>query len=123
MNLDYFRALEQIFTLEFIMKWLKCLLLAVTLTVSASSYAATPTSEPDGYDVLIDAVFLRPLGLVGTVAGAAAFVGLSPLVALANIPAPHDAFDRLANTLVIKPAKYTFKRPVGDYDYNEGASE
>jgi len=103
------------------MNLVKSFAFVLLLAVSSASYAEeAAVSEPDGYDVMMDAVFLRPLGFVGTVVGSALFVGLSPLVAVASIPAPHDAFERLADTIVVKPAKYTFKRPVGDYDYNEG---
>ncbi|MEO1879121.1 MAG: hypothetical protein ABGX40_03995 [Methylococcales bacterium] len=102
------------------MKWVCFLAMVLALAISTNSYAGTPASEADGYDVMMDVVFLRPLGFVGTVIGSAVFVGLSPLVAVASIPAPHDAFKRLADTLVVKPAKYTFVRQVGDYDYNEG---
>ena len=103
------------------MKLVKSFAFVLLLAISSSSFAeGTTTSEPDGYDVMMDAVFLRPLGFVGTMVGSALFVGLSPLVAVASIPAPHDAFEKLADTIVVKPAKYTFVRPVGDYDYNEG---
>ena len=103
------------------MKLVKSFVFVLLLAISSSSFAeGTAVSEVDGYDVMIDAVFLRPLGFVGTVVGSALFVGLSPLVAIASIPAPHDAFEKLADTIVVKPAKYTFVRPVGDYDYNEG---
>lgn len=102
------------------MKWVKYFFLVLALAISSNSYADTPPSEADGYDVFFDALFLRPMGLVGTVVGSGLFIGLSPLVAIASIPEPHDAFEKLASTLVVKPAKYTFVRPVGDYDYNEG---
>ena len=103
------------------MNLVKAFAFVLLLAISSASYAeGTAASESDGYDVMMDAVFLRPLGFVGTVVGSGLFVGLSPLVAVASIPAPHDAFEKLADTLVVKPAKYTFVRPVGDYDYNEG---
>ena len=102
------------------MKSVKSLVLVIALTFSTSCFAATPASQADGYDVIIDAVLLRPFGFATMVVGSALFVGLSPLVAIASIPAPHDAFVRLADTIVVKPAKYTFVRPVGDYNYNEG---
>ena len=108
------------FILELNMKWVKSLSLVLALAFSSASFAATPVNEPDGHDVMMDAVFLRPLGFVGIVVGSAVFIGLSPLVAIASIPAPHDAFERLADTIIVKPAKFTFERPVGDYDYNEG---
>ncbi|WP_305907270.1 hypothetical protein Q9L42_016825 [Methylomarinum sp. Ch1-1] len=101
------------------MKFLKVIFLAGAMLSSSASFAEQDR-EADGYDVMLDAVIVRPLSFVGLVTGSALFVGLSPLTAIASIPAPHDAFELLADTIVVKPAKYTFVRPVGDYDYNEG---
>jgi len=100
------------------MKFLKLFVCATTLLISNTCFA-TGNGKADGYDVVIDMV-LRPVSFVGTVTGAVVYVGLSPLTAIATIPAPHDAFVLLADTIVVKPAKYTFVRPVGDYTYNEG---
>lgn len=100
------------------MKCLKLFVFATTLLVSSTCFA-TGNGKADGYDVVIDMV-LRPLSFSGMMTGAVLYVGLSPLTAIATIPAPHDAFVLLADTIVVKPAKYTFVRPVGDYTYNEG---
>ncbi len=64
--------------------------------------------------VVIDIAIIRPASLLVTVAGAALFVGLSPLTALASIPEPHDAFAKTYEVLIGIPARYTFVRPVGD---------
>lgn len=100
------------------MKSLKLFFFVAIILISSSSFA-DENRTADGYDVLIDTV-LRPVSFVGMLAGSALYVGLSPLTAIATIPAPHDAFKLLGDTLVVKPAKYTFVRPVGDYTYNEG---
>jgi len=100
------------------MKFLKLFVCASTLLISSTCFA-TGNGKADGYDVVIDMV-LRPLSFVGTVTGTVLYVGLSPLTAIVAIPAPHDAFVLLADTIIVKPAKYTFVRPVGDYTYNEG---
>jgi preprotein translocase subunit SecG len=57
--------------------------------------------------MIADCLVLRPLGLVGTVLGTAFFIVSIPFSALGgNVGA---AF----RTMVIKPAKFTFGRPLG----------
>jgi len=102
-----------------LMKFFKLLFLVTTILISSNSFAAEPR-KADGYDVLADTLIVRPLSFVGMIVGSALYAGLSPLTAIATIPAPHNAFKLLADVLIIKPAKYTFNRPVGDYNYNEG---
>lgn len=100
------------------MKKVSSLVLLLSMTAATPGFAQYQQAvESDGYDVMMD-IFLRPLGIVGTLVGSALFVGLSPVTALAAIPYPHDAFEKLGNTIVCKPFKYTFERPVGDYQYN-----
>ena len=90
------------------------------VSFSSSSFAKQPEIKADGYDVLLD-VFLRPLGALEIIAGTAAFVVLSPLTAIASIPSlEKSAFVELADVLIVKPVKFTFARPVGDYNYKEG---
>jgi hypothetical protein len=99
---------------------IKSLLLAFAVSFASPGFAKQQTIKADGYDYLID-VFLRPLGFVEIIAGTATFVVLSPLAAIASIPAPKDhAFVELADTLIVKPVKFTFVRPVGEYNYKEG---
>jgi hypothetical protein len=100
------------------MKKIRSLVLLVSVAIATPSLAQTQQQvESDGYDVMMD-IFLRPVGIVGTIVGAGLFVGLSPITALAAIPSPHDAFEKLGNTIVCKPFKWTFYRPVGDYEYD-----
>ncbi|MGR8941618.1 MAG: hypothetical protein ACU83V_03030 [Gammaproteobacteria bacterium] len=100
------------------MKKIRSLVLLLTVAVATPSIAQTQQPvESDGYDVMMD-IFLRPVGIVGTLVGAGLFVGLSPVTALAAIPSPHDAFEKLGNTIVCKPYRWTFERPVGDYEYD-----
>jgi hypothetical protein len=65
-------------------------------------------------DALVDLLVYRPIGLVGTALGGAGFLAVSPIVALASIPPPHDAFGKTSELLVMTPAAFTFKRPFGD---------
>ena len=69
-------------------------------------------SEPDGADVFIDMPF-RVIGMAGTIAGTAFFIGTSPLTALATAFPPHNAIQKSAETFVVEPARWTFQRPVG----------
>jgi hypothetical protein len=102
------------------MKIIKSLLLVFAVSFASPGFAKQQTIKADGYDYLIDVV-LRPLGFVEIIAGTATFVLLSPLTAIASIPAPQEhAFVELADTLIVKPYKFTFERPVGDYNYKQG---
>ena len=73
--------------------------------------------ETDPGFVLLDVLLYRPVGFAVTIIGTGAFIGLSPLTALASIPAPHDAFAKTAKILILAPAAYTFIRPIGDRDF------
>lgn len=105
------------------MKISKLLLLVFAVSFASPGFTKQQAAKANGYDYLID-VFLRPLGFVEIIAGSAAFVVLSPLTAIASIPAPQEnAFAELADTLIVKPVKFTFVRPVGDYSYKEGPEQ
>jgi len=73
--------------------------------------------EVDPGFVILDVLLYRPVGFAVTVTGTAAFIGISPLTALASIPEPHDAFAKTAKILILAPGAYTFIRPVGDRDF------
>ncbi|MGZ8189678.1 MAG: hypothetical protein ACXWTS_00460 [Methylococcaceae bacterium] len=91
----------------------------ILLSVLCCSTVAHSESveETDPLFVLLDVLLYRPGGLAITIAGTGLFIGLSPLTALASIPAPHDAFLKTSNILIRAPAAYTFIRPIGDRDY------
>ena len=65
-------------------------------------------SKPSAGEILIDMLVMRPVMLVGTVVGAAAFVVSLPFSALGG-----NVGDS-AKTLVMEPVQYTFQRPLGD---------
>jgi hypothetical protein len=65
----------------------------------------------DGEKMVLDAIVLRPIGLVTTVAGAAIYTVSLPFSLLGgNEPAARES-------LVKEPARYTFKRPLGELEY------
>ncbi|MGJ0493217.1 hypothetical protein [Methylobacter sp.] len=99
---------------------IKILILAIIIFAVMSTAHAEDQQPPAVY--LIDVILYRPLGLIATVTGSAVFVAISPLTALAAISPPHDAFEKTANLLIMKPAKYTFDRPMGVY-YPDGDGE
>jgi len=96
-------------------KWvLPLVLLAlVSAQTKADDYSMQCKSGNQALNMLTDVIFVRPAGVVGLLAGSVLFVGLSPLTALANIPEPHNAFDRVGTVLVGIPYGYTFVRPLG----------
>lgn len=91
----------------------------VLLSVLCSSAVVHSQSieETDPGFVLLDILLYRPVGFAVTIIGTGAFIGLSPLTALASIPAPHDAFAKTGKILILAPAAYTFIRPIGDRDF------
>jgi len=103
------------------MKLLKSFVFVLFAAVAAPGFADNHKVEGDGYDVMIDMI-LRPVGFAATIIGAGVYIGVSPLTALSTIPRPHDAFEKLADTIICKPFKWTFMRPSGDYRYDEGCA-
>ena len=81
--------------------------LAISLGSAASS-SASENSSP--LTVATDAVVIRPACLVATVICSAVFVAILPAAAISK------SVKKSANTLVAKPAKATFTRPLGDMD-------
>lgn len=75
--------------------------------VSTSVHAEN--SAPTGSDMFVDLVISRPLGLLGIIAGSAAFVVALPFTV------PSGSVARSAEELVKKPVRYTFKRPLGEF--------
>ena len=97
----------------------KLISFVILLSVMCCSAGARSQSveETDPGFVLLDVLLYRPAGLAVTIIGTGAFIGLSPLTALASIPEPHDAFAKTGKILILAPAAYTFVRPIGDRDF------
>jgi hypothetical protein len=89
-------------------------LLFTVQMIAAAQEAALPGKEhaqesPDSAGlILVDALVLRPLGLAATVLGTAAFVLTLPF------SLPTRSSGKAAKALIVRPAKYTFTRPLGE---------
>lgn len=64
-----------------------------------------------GEKMLLDALLLRPLGLVATVAGTAVYGVSLPFSLMGGNEA------EVRQHLLNEPAKYTFKRPLGEFNH------
>ena len=91
-------------------------LTAIAILFTQAAPAAAQTSALANADreasvpLLIDALVLRPMGLVLTVAGAAVFaVPVAPVMAVTR---PTD-LGKPFRKLVVEPARYTFIDPLG----------
>jgi len=96
-------------------KFINFVILLSILSCSAIAHAQSVEETDPGF-VILDVMLYRPVGLAVTIIGTAAFIGLSPLTALASIPEPHDAFVKTSKILIFAPGAYTFIRPVGNRD-------
>jgi hypothetical protein len=72
---------------------------------------AGSVSGDRGTDMLVDAVVMRPLGLVGTVIGAVLTVATLPFTL------PSGSAGDAAQAMIVEPAEYTFNRPLGDFNH------
>lgn len=83
-----------------------------SLVVAAPTWAAEhdQVAAPSAAAMVFDVAIVRPVSLVATVAGAGMFVVSLPFSALG-----HNT-DKAGQRLVAEPAKYTFTRPLGDFD-------
>jgi hypothetical protein len=87
----------------------KLLTLVCVLAVSLGSVTPCVASTDSGpLEVVADVLIVRPGCFVATVLGSALFVVALPAAAISR------SVPQTADTLVVKPAKATFSRPVGD---------
>jgi hypothetical protein len=73
--------------------------------------AAPASATPDPTVVAADVVVMRPLLFGATLAGSVLFVASLPIAAISK------SVKATAQSLVVGPAKATFTRPLGDFDY------
>jgi hypothetical protein len=79
----------------------------LTIGLSGAAYGSG-YNDSGPLTVATDAALIRPACLVATVLGSAFFVVSLPVAAISG------SVKKTANTLVAKPAKATFTRPLGD---------
>ena len=91
---------------------LKSGVLALALIVMSCSAAAQEEGSVSGdkaTDMVVDAVVMRPLGLAATMLGTVLTVVALPFTL------PSGSVEASARQLILRPAEYTFKRPLGDF--------
>jgi hypothetical protein len=88
---------------------------AAAFGMASITPASADTSDPAA--VAADALIGRPLCLAATIVGSAIFVVSLPIAATSG--SIHTA----ADALVVTPARATFTRPLGDFDYNTSLGE
>ncbi len=107
------------------MRYLKTGLILLALMQSQQGVSQTNHGHPavvtEGGATVTDVMLEIPVRIfsVGlTAVGTGLFAGTAIFSGLLSAIPPHNAFDKAADGLVIAPFKYTFQRPVGDWDYD-----
>ena len=93
-------------------------LVAAALLIGPVGSAAASTFDEEGFEatkketpIVLDALILRPVGLVLTAVGTALFV---PAAAVVGVTRPTDIGKPFQN-LVANPFRYTFMDPLGQH--------
>lgn len=88
---------------------------SLTAMLFAAIIAAHPAladeqmpADRKGGDMVVDALIVRPMGLVGLALGAVTWVVALPFTI------PSGSVDAATENLVMKPTRYTFQRPLGE---------
>lgn len=85
---------------------------AVSVLISASG----PVRAYDrDIEIVADVFVVRPIGLAATVIGAAAFIVALPF------SIPSRSVHETGRVLVAEPFRYTFARPIGDFEDRRAA--
>jgi hypothetical protein len=88
----------------------------IALTLAITPLPAAPDDDPNtvsgdkGTDMLVDIVVVRPLGLAATVIGTALTIVALPFTI------PTGSVAASVHEMIVKPAQYTFQRPLGQFD-------
>ena len=82
-----------------------------TVSLATNSFAqATITGNVNSTEEMVaDALFVRPLGIIATIVGAGLFVISLPFSLLGR------NVGEAGSKLVVDPAKFTFVRPLGEF--------
>ena len=93
-------------------KRLKACLIALVIAVAPLSATAENNDTVTGdkaTDMVVDLVVVRPLGVAATVIGTVLTVVALPFTI------PSGSVESSARELIVKPAEYTFNRPLGEF--------
>lgn len=84
------------------------------LVIFALITSAVPVvaGEIDEADIIADALVVRPVSFASIVLGSVIFVVALPF------SIPTGSVDTVGRHVVVAPYRYTFVRPLGDFDYN-----
>ena len=85
------------------------MLIAVPFGSPALAQEYFETKEPGGGAMTYDLVLVRPIGIIATLAGSVVFVLSRPFSLLG------DNVGTAGEKLVKAPARFTFKRPLGEF--------
>ena len=85
-------------------------LLVVAAPLPTSAKSEFPGRETTPLDVVMELVFVRPLSFVGTAVCTGFFVVSLPLTIWTE-----KRFTKVLKILVVKPGKFTFTRPPGEF--------
>jgi len=83
-------------------------LVVSSLLISQQAIAESSEQQNKGPAMVVDMMFIRPIGFVATVLGSVVFVVSLPFTLMGG------NVDEAAKALVVEPAKYTFVRPLGE---------
>jgi hypothetical protein len=89
----------------------------VVCALFVSSVPALADTPKDGMVIVADVLFARPVGLVSIVFGSVMWVVALPF------SIPSDSVGTAGQLLVVDPCKFTFTRPLGDFDYKVGTAQ
>lgn len=87
---------------------LTVVLFAVIVAAQPSLASEQMPADRKGGDMVVDALIVRPMGLVGLALGAVTWVVALPFTI------PSGSVDAATENLVMKPTRYTFLRPLGE---------
>lgn len=88
-----------------------CILWSTSLVYAAEGRSPSQEQEEVSTEaILADGLLVRPFGIAATLFGAVAFVVTLPF------SIPTKSVNKVAQKLVVEPARYTFNRPLGQLD-------
>lgn len=89
--------------------FLAAALVIVPFGTAALAQTVIKTEEPGAAQMTYDVLCLRPIGMVGIVAGSAAFIVSLPFTLLSG------TMGKAGQKMVADPFAFTFTRPVGSW--------